>query len=388
MKKIIALLSLVILSFVGCQNIEYNGTFSIEPLKPQVSEPILVKFSAYETKLTESNSVDIIIYQYDVDVLKTTQVKMKKEGNGWIAKFTPLENTKGIIITFKEDEIIENNSSNGFIVYLNDVDGNTLPEAIAGHHVALSQWGTWYAGLESNNESTSNKFEDTFSKYPNIKNAYLDMYLYTLSRIGTDSAMSKLSNELVTLKNKTDLSEDETIVLAKYSNTTENIGDTEIYENMVLEKYPKSKYASEIANKKIMSAETPEQLKAGFIEFQKNYPNSELAKVSAYRVIRKFIDANDIKGAIETANELKEISHPYAFIYSTKKIIEENYNEEALELIHIGVDATRNNLKNNTSNQPRYLSKSGWDEEREYYFSEILKIAATVQNKPLWTTSP
>ena len=102
MKKIIALLSLVILFFVGCQNIEYNGTFSIEPLKPQVSEPILVKFLADETKLSESNSVDMIIYQYDVDVLKTTQVKMKKEGNGWTAKFTPLENTKGIIITFKE----------------------------------------------------------------------------------------------------------------------------------------------------------------------------------------------------------------------------------------------------------------------------------------------
>ena len=94
MKKIIVLFSLVVLIFTGCQNVEFTGTFSIEPLKPQVSESILVKFLADGTKLSESNSVDMILYQYDVDLLNTTEIAMKKEGTGWIAKFNPKGETK------------------------------------------------------------------------------------------------------------------------------------------------------------------------------------------------------------------------------------------------------------------------------------------------------
>ncbi|MDA3860915.1 MAG: TlpA disulfide reductase family protein, partial [Melioribacteraceae bacterium] len=271
--------------------------------------------------------------------------------------------------------------SNGFIIYLNDNEGNPLPEALAGHHVALSQWGTWYVELESDNESTSLKFENIFNKYPEVKTPYLDFYLYTLTRIGTEVAISKLSKELETLKSKPDLSKDEIIVLAKYSNMTDNKDDRKKYEKIVLEKFPQSKYAAEIANNEMLSANSPEELKAGFIKFLNEYPNSELAEVSAYRVIRKFVDANDIDGAIKAADEFKEITHPYAFIYSSKKLIAKNKNNEALKLALIGVDAARKNAVSPKSVQPKHLSKSAWDEERENYFAEVLKITATIQNK-------
>lgn len=379
MKKIILLLSLVTLFIAGCQKIEFNSTFSTEPQKPEQTESILVKFLADDTKLSESNSIDMIFYQYNVDLLSTTEIAMKKVENGWIAEFTPEADAKGIIITFKDDEIIENNNSNGFVVYLNNNDG-PLPGAIAGHNVALSQWGTWYVGLDSDNESTRAKFEETFKKYPEVKLPYLDFYLYTLSRIGTEDAMRKLAEELVTINNA-ELSEDGAIVLAKYLIMTEKKDEIKTYENIILKKYPNNKFAATISNKIMMSGDSPKELKSGFIKFMNKYPNSELSAVSAYRVIRKFIDENNIKGAIEVAEEFKETTHPYAFVYSTKKLITTNDNEAALKISLIGVEETKSNSLNPKSIQPKYLTKSAWDEERESYYAEMLKITASIQNE-------
>ena len=381
MKKIIVLFSLVALFFTGCQKVEFNGTFSTEPARPQITESILVKFLADGTKLLESNSVNMVLYQYDVDLLNTSEIAMKKEGNGWTAEFTPKDKTKGIIIIFKDDEISENNNSNGFVIYLNNSQGNPLPESIAGHNVALSQWGSWYVELDSDNKSTSKKFEDTFKKYPEVKISYLDFYLYTLSRIGSEDAMGKITEELSALKNKTELSEDEIIVLAKYSNMTENNDDVEKYEKIILEKYPQNEYASIIDSKTMISGDSPEEFKAGFVKFLNKYPDSEMVEISTYRVIRKFVDANDINGAIETAEEYKEISHPFAFVYSVKKLIAEDKNEDALKLVSMGVEASKSNLINSKLNQPKHLTKAAWDEEREYYLAELLKFTAIIQSK-------
>ncbi|MDA3862098.1 MAG: hypothetical protein PF445_12830, partial [Melioribacteraceae bacterium] len=109
-KLIITLLTLAIF-LGGCQKIDYDGTFSFEPNKPQITEPILVKFLADSTKLSESNSVEMLVYQYDIDLLSTTEIEMKKEGIGWTAQFIPEVETKGIVIAFKDDEVIENNNS-------------------------------------------------------------------------------------------------------------------------------------------------------------------------------------------------------------------------------------------------------------------------------------
>jgi len=379
MKKIILQLSFVALLFAGCQNIEFDGKFSIEPLKPELNESILVKFVADETKLSKSNSVDIILYQYDVDLLSTTEIAMKKEGNGWTVEFTPEADAKGIIITFKNEDIVENNNSNGFVVYLNDKDGNPLPEAIAGHDVALSQWGTWHLELESDNESTRIKFEETFKKFPEVKAPYLDFYLYTLSRVGTEEAMSKLAEELVQINNN-ELTEEGVVVLAKYLIMTDKKDQIEKYDKIILEKYPKNKYAATIANRLMLGADSPDELKTGFIKFMKDYPNSDLLKVSSYRVIRKYIDANDIEGAIETAEEFKDITHPFAFVYSTNKLHTDNNTNAALRIALIGVEASKNNSINPKSIKPNYLTKSAWDEDRESYYAEMLKITASIQN--------
>ena len=376
MRKIIFLFSFLALISIGCQKVTYEGTFSIEPQNPQIAESILVKFSPEETKLSEAKSIDMILYQYDVDILKTTEIRMKKVGAGWTAEFTPEKETKGFIIKFQDDEIIENNNSNGFVVYLNNSEGNPLPEAIAGHQVALSQWGSWYLDLDADKELTIQKFADTFDKYPEVKIPYLDFYLYTLSRLGNDDATNKLAETLIDLKNKTELSEAEIIVLAKYSDKKE---DKEKYEKIVLEKYPSAEYAAAIDNKAMLKGDSPEEYKAGFVKFINKYPESELVKISAYRVIRKFIDEDDFDGAMETAEEYKDISHPYAFVYSVKKLIEDKKNNEALKIVLAGVEATKRNMSSSKPKQPEHLTKTEWNEEREYYLAEMLKYATIIQ---------
>ncbi len=141
MKKVF--LSLAILLFVlsGCQKYNYDGTFSYEPNQPENSQELIIKYLVNNTKLSGAKSIDMTIYQYGVDLINTTEISMEKVGKGWIASFTPDSSATGVIITFKDDEIIDNNNSLGYSIYFNDKDGKTLPGAIAGKYVALSQWG-------------------------------------------------------------------------------------------------------------------------------------------------------------------------------------------------------------------------------------------------------
>ena len=345
MKKIFSSILISLFIFSGCQRYNYQGTFSYEPIQPNNSEEILIKYLGADTKLNNAASIDATIYQYGVNLIKTSEIPMQKVDNGWVANFTPDSSSTGVIITFKSGEIIDNNNSLGYLIYFNDNAGKTLPGAIAGHYVALSQWGTWYANLKSDNLSTIIKFEDVFTQYPETKNKYLDFYLYTLSRIGTEKALGKIADELSLLKNKVDLSEDDLIVLAKYSSILKNDNDTQKYEKLIYENYSNSKYIQQIETMKMGTAKSAEELRSNFKEIRKKYPNSELNAISSYRVLRRFIDDGETEGAIKAAEELKAISHPYAFVYSATKLLSQNDLQSALKISQIGVESTQMNGK-------------------------------------------
>jgi thiol-disulfide isomerase/thioredoxin len=380
MKKIILSLILILLAS-GCQKYDYNGVFSYEPTQPENSENILIKYFADGTKLSDAKTIDMTIYQYGVDLISTSQFSMEKVGKGWVKSFTPDSSTTGIIITFKDSQLIDNNNAQGYTIYFSDKNGNTLPGAMAGYYVALSQWGTWYAELKSDNISTSKKFEDIFLKFPEIKNEFLSFYLYTLSRLGTKDALDKIELEISTLKAKEVLTEDDLIIIAKYSSILKNDEVTKKYEELILKDYPDSKFAQEIEAQKMSSAKSAKDLKNIFNQFRTKFPNSELNTISSYRVLRRFIDDDEITEAINTSEELEEIAHPYAFVYSVNKLISKEDLQNALKLSQIGVKSTRMNYENPKSPQPNYLSKKDWDKERENYLGEMLKLKAIVLDK-------
>ncbi|MBU0579498.1 MAG: TlpA family protein disulfide reductase [Bacteroidetes bacterium] len=379
MKKWIVLVSFLFI--VGCQGVEYKRTFSFEPKNPQASEPILVKFLADSTKLAESKSIEMLVYEYDVDLLSTSEFAMQKDGIGWTSKFTPKAETKGMIITFRDKEIVENNNSAGFVIYKNDTEGNPLPEALAGYTVALSQWGTWYLELESDYQSTATKFEEIFDKYTEVKPAYLDFYLYTLSRIGTEEALGKIVEELKTMRERKDIPEDDVILLAKYSRVLKNEADETMYNNIILEKYPQNEYAAEIGYGEMMLADSASELKENFEKYRNEFPKSKSIDVASYRVIRKFFDENNFEAAMLEIEKLKNITIPYSFTYSINKLIESDKLEEALKLCKIGIDVSRTHLDSLDVPQPEYLSKSDWEKDLKYNLGDLLKSLSIIQLK-------
>lgn len=379
MKKWILFASILFL--VGCQGVEYKGTFSFEPQNPKASDPILVKFLADSTKLAESKSVEMLVYEYDVDLLSTSEFAMQKEGTGWTAKFNPKTETKGMIITFRDKEIIENNNSEGFVIYKNDSEGNPLPEALAGYTVALSQWGTWYLDLTSDNQSTATKFEDIFNKYPIVKPAYLDFYLYTLSRIGTEDALGKIVEELKTISERKDIAENDVILLAKYSRTLKNEADETKYNSIILEKFHQNDYAAEIGYREMMKANTAVELKDNFEKYRNKFPKSKSIDVASYRVIRKFIDENNFEAALSEIDKLKEVTLPNSFSFLINKLIDSNKLDDAVKLCKMGIEVSRKHLANLDTPQPEYLPKSDWEKELKYNLGDLLKSLSKVQMK-------
>jgi len=367
---------LIFALLIGCQNVEFKTTFSTTPNKPQINQEITIKYLPEKTELAESKKIDAVIYQYNTDLISATQVEMQKKDKGWLVKFFPTKETKGAIIIFTDGEKTDDNKSKGYEILLYTKNGKPLPEALAGKVVALAQWGRWFIDLDSDNEISRKQFEELFTKYPTIKDKYLEFYLYVLSRIGTEEAMAKLAEEVESLKSKEKITEDNLVVISKYSQLLGT--DAKKYEKLLQTKYPKNEYVAEIAFSEIQqNTDRPQKLVKDFLKYVTEYPNAKNLDYYSYKILKSLFDTEQTEAAIKAVKKLKDITHPYIFIYSANALENKNNFDAALKIITIGKKVvTTDKLK-----KPYYLTKKQWEKEKDNYYAQLLKTEAIIKNK-------
>jgi thiol-disulfide isomerase/thioredoxin len=369
MKKITGLLVLItfLCLLISCSNNDFTSTFSYQPANAQPGNKIELLFNADSTKLADAENITAVVYQYNIDLESTTELKMQKLTGGWKTSFKTDNGTKGIVVKFVSGDEEENNDNKGYIITLNDEAGKELAEAEPGLAVAYATWGP-NAGLYRDREKANKMLKDFFDKHPDKKINYLDTYFYTVEKTMPDELTGVLTTELAALEQKAVKNSIELRLLEKYYLKLGEKEKSEKYGEELRNSFDGSEQAQESFIALISGEKNSEKQLDMLAQFEKDYPESEHLADAYEEVAFSLLDSKKID---QLAALIK--GHPnkpplYIYYYAVNAFVDADYNEdETYEIAKLGSERNIEDIQTAASRKPKSYTEQDWLNEVKYY---------------------
>ncbi len=365
----------VVLMFVfsACSKPKIEGVFNYNPEKSKAGDEITVFYNSDSTKLAKADSIELVAYLYSKDLDNTVGVEMNKTEKGWEGKVKTVPETRGLIIKFKHDDDVDNNSKKGYVIYLYGNDGKVLPGSVAGLGSALLNWGSYYLELDRDFALGLKYIQEDFQNHPEIKDDYLEQYLSLYQQVHPDEIDSVAQSELTRLEKKDSVTKDDLTVLAEWYGELNNKEKSDNYKKILSQKFPQSKYLQVERYKEIRAEQDLNKKQAMAEQFAKDFPENEYTRAAYDLVANLYRDKKLYKQLKDflTAN----VNRPsvYRFYSVAQRMYSENTDlNTAIEISKMGVDRGEKELNNPPGKKPEYLTEKEWKEEREYYLGLVL----------------
>lgn len=348
---------LMILLLINCKpDLEFKERFTFYPEFPKPGDDITVMYISDSTNLAGAEVVEMVIHFYNNELDSTIGIQMQKEGIGWKAKFASPVHSYGALVTFKDDDKLDNNDKAGYFIYFYDRDEKPVPGALAGAGVAVSSWGAFYANLERDREKAFDLFQKEFEINPEKQRDFISAYSLTATTLfpfSSDSIYIALAEKT---ERYSDLNEKEIGLLISYYGMKNfyNQEKAETYINMMKEKFPSGEYMQNDFINEMRTEQDLQKRSAMADEFEEKFPESKIKTVPFDIAVNGFRDVKDYKAAYEYIDSKRDKVSPMRFYYLVTRILEEKSDmETALLIADLGLDQARQNLNiNNTSREP------------------------------------
>ncbi len=249
-----------------------SGSFTLKPEKPKVGQEIRFSYNPAGTSLSHAASVTAQVYAYDDHKPKVQEIPLKKTRHGWEGRFKPAPEVDGAILTFREEETIDNNGGKGYAFYLYDAKKQPVPGAVYGMAAAFSEWGPMIE-MDLDYKKALELLEQELTNYPNRKPDVLQTKLYALlSAYKGEEGKQKVKAELEALSQQKDLTVKQLGMLANFY---DRLGDKEKaaqYAAQIKAQEPTGEY---VQNERMMAyymEKDPEKRKELAIAFAKDFP--------------------------------------------------------------------------------------------------------------------
>lgn len=371
-------LTFTVLLFISCSSNNFPVKFSYSPENPQPSSEIIVKYKSDSQAINNSNEVEMVVYSYSDDLENTEKVNLEKMGEGWIGKYTPKENIKGLIIKFNSENEIDNNNELGYTIKLNDESGNVLVGATAG----LANVYSKYAGsidLLAAKDSASKFFEMEFAKNPEQKRQFLLSYLNSFPR----KQRKKVAViEIPELEKNENLTQKDLETLATWFKNLREFEKADYYYDLVKEKYPKSKLIGSNYYTRFRNMLTIDKMMQVFNEFNSLNPESNYNNYMISTIINKYVSEKDYKNVQKMLNEYSQYTNSNIYNSVAWKLFEtKSYLEKASDLCLDGIELAREEYESPTGEKPVYLDVNDWKESKKYALAMIIDTYGNIQNE-------
>ncbi len=359
-----------------------TNIFSFDPVSPESGEEIKIYFLPDSTQLSGSDSIDAIIYEYNVVAEKATEIPMQRKKNYFMVKYLPSKETKGLILKFKSGKKEDTNKKHGYVIYITDGKGISLPGAKAGLAAAYVGWGR-NIGLDNLIEEGLALFNQDFLKSHNIKEKYLDNYFYALWRNDRKTAAEIITKELEFLDGKTDKSEDNYKVLTKWYGTLGVPDKVSKYTKEGVEKYPDSDFAKSVQFDNFRQAHTSKEKDKLLAKFKKDFPNDDLLNSFYEDYAYFYIQKGNFNDTYNFFAKNKSLIHPFYFDYAAQKMLKSNYNQKKVEDLYIwGIERGRTLVKKSSNKKTNFLTEDEAKVENNYYLAlNLLGYGKTLYDK-------
>jgi len=367
-------LLLILFLTTNCKSTkEMKGAFLFHPEHPQPGKEITIKYNPIGTELGEAHEIDAIVYSYNSDISNTEQIYMAKKGGLWTAKFTPSKETYGLLLVFKNGDVIDNNNENGYNIKLYK-DNKIVPGSIAGLAVIHKRYAR-FIGIKGDAELAKLLLEEEFKTNPNIKPEFLETYFLSLPKSTRDSI---IKNELETLESSTDFTESNLELLARYFPLIGNIVKGNKYSELIEKKFPKSEFVQLSAYNNLRKEKNINKQIDLLNQFIEKYPNGENAKWMFASIIRGLSKTHKYKQATQLLEQYPKLVNSNIFNLIAWAMYETKTNlKSAVKLAEKGAEVARKEIENN-KDKPKVYTDTQWKEQKQMALGMVLDTYANL----------
>ncbi len=361
----------IILILSACSPKEtFTGKFKVEPTDPKPGDEITVFYNSDSTNLAGMENIECTAYLYNSELINTIDVPLSQVNHIWQGSLKINDEAYGIIFNFKSDEVKDNNSKSGYVVYLNSTDDQKIPGSIAGYAAAINRWGAYYLDLDRDREKAASLFEKEFAKNPGVKEQFLNSYFEAVSVVNPEKQNEIIKKDLEELETKKNFKEKELELLTTWYGKIGEDKKSEEYSNKLNEEFPENKLAQSNIYQQFRNEKDVNKRIEILRSFEKKFPESEYTSTFYDLIANSYRDEGNYNEAYNFLKQNVDKPSTYRFYAVAKNMIDKNKQLElAGKIAQLGVERSRNELKNPTEKKPDFESESEWKQEREYYLA-------------------
>lgn len=368
MYRLLTILLFGILFFTACsKETAFKGKFYYSSERISPGDEIVIHYNPDSTILSGSKEVKCIAYLFNKELINAVDVSLNFKKNILTGKLKTDEKTLGVLLKFKTDDLLDNNSKKGYIIYLSDKNGKQIPGSLAGYAAAINRWGAYYLDLDRDKEKALKLLNEEFQNNPDQKKNYYQPYFEVINAVKVEEGKKILSEELTIIEKRDDKTEDDYTILAKWYGQIGDTSKVEYYDKYIKEIYPQSEYLQEkqfIEYGEIKDVDK----KIEYLEkFKKEFQNSDYIVFMNDQIVKAYRDQKDYKKALEFLRKNQNQMNTLRFYSVVDRLLEENADMNlALEIAKLGEERNRQEVKSPSEEKPEYLSESEWLQDREY----------------------
>lgn len=178
--------------------------FSYQPTQPKAGDKVIFTYNPKGSVLPGKNNPKFALYHFNyltnkngvIEFTATVQKNMNYTGS-----FVVPADAKLLAFLVKEDEIIDNNKKNGFLIPVHDSKGN--PVMGAGHALTniYTGLGEYYLGIAPNTDKALELMDKEWKDFPEAHYPLYQQYLsinYQANRKAVNAIIEELANEILT----------------------------------------------------------------------------------------------------------------------------------------------------------------------------------------------
>jgi thiol-disulfide isomerase/thioredoxin len=353
--------------------------FSFSPEKPRPGDVITITYEPAGDIANTILPVEALVHQMTGKGRKVDDLLLERIANKYSAKFQTDTGANFIFLSFSADKKFDNNFNEGYIIQLYD---NEKPRkgSYANESLFYQAYGSYYAGVEKNNEKALAALDNEFKYYPEQKNSYLVSYIRFQTLINKDQAQNIISKEIESqLKNglSQEIDYDNMINLYSLAKLPEQ---SKFFTTLKKEKFPNGKWVisetfqkfyseTDVAKKKELLNSIIQKVESGdenWKSFKESLPFYKLQIASAYAKDKKW---DEFKKTVEASGATKE---DIASLYNNTAWEIQKTSENlplAEELSNYATINAKENWKNPTGKKPDYFSMKQWREQNQFTYA-------------------
>jgi thiol-disulfide isomerase/thioredoxin len=359
-----------------------GDNISFDPPKPQAAGPVTITYDPRGTDLALASAVDMVVYSYVKEMPTASLVPMTKKDSAWTAVLTPEAKSRGAVLKFQSGEDVDSNRKKGYVLPLYDAQGKLVAGHWGGLAEAYNSWGSYFAGMDRDQDLALQYFEKEFAANPDLKREYLSPFLSLIAQLKKKEAEKIVLDELAALGAKPDLTKEDLSTLIYWYQREKKPELAQTFIPQLVQKDPQGDFVQGRRFEEFYRTEDPAKKVELADKFAKDFPKSAMLSQVHYYVVASLQNTGQWTKAKAYLDKNSESTN--GMLYNSMALAlaqNESTLKDAEAMARRAVELSRQELTAGKEPKPSYFAEKEWKEQLANVLGESLDTLGSVLMK-------